>query len=95
MADNLYLVGEFSRLTHLTAKTLRHYHDVDVLVPALGEHAHTAGIAAPGPIRENYLVSFANTDDPSALKSPKPSSSGSSAWAPPRRPTTRRTASAG
>ena len=26
-------IGEFSRLTHLTVKTLRHYHDVGLLVP--------------------------------------------------------------
>lgn len=27
-------IGEFSRLTHLTVKSLRHYHDVGLLVPA-------------------------------------------------------------
>ena len=27
-------IGEFSRLTHLTVKTLRHYHDLGLLVPA-------------------------------------------------------------
>ncbi|WP_410623475.1 MerR family DNA-binding transcriptional regulator [Amycolatopsis sp. cmx-8-4] len=27
-------VGEFSRVTHLSAKTLRHYHDVGLLEPA-------------------------------------------------------------
>src|SRR5262245_46859090 len=27
-------IGEFSRLTHLSVKTLRHYHDVGVLPPA-------------------------------------------------------------
>ena len=27
-------VGDFSRATHLTVKTLRHYHDVGLLVPA-------------------------------------------------------------
>jgi len=26
-------VGEFSRITHLSIKTLRHYHDVDLLAP--------------------------------------------------------------
>jgi len=26
-------IGEFSRMTHLSIKTLRHYHDVDLLVP--------------------------------------------------------------
>ncbi|MFI7599407.1 MerR family transcriptional regulator [Actinoplanes sp. NPDC049681] len=30
----LLTVGEFSRLTHLTVKALRHYHDVGVLQPA-------------------------------------------------------------
>jgi DNA-binding transcriptional MerR regulator len=27
-------IGEFSRLTHLTVKTLRHYHEVGLLLPA-------------------------------------------------------------
>jgi DNA-binding transcriptional MerR regulator len=27
-------IGEFSRLTHLTVKTLRHYHELGLLVPA-------------------------------------------------------------
>jgi DNA-binding transcriptional MerR regulator len=27
-------IGEFSKLTHLSVKTLRHYHDVGVVVPA-------------------------------------------------------------
>ena len=27
-------IGDFSRMTHLSIKTLRHYHDVGVLVPA-------------------------------------------------------------
>ncbi|HEY3818049.1 MAG TPA: MerR family transcriptional regulator [Polyangiaceae bacterium] len=27
-------IGDFSRMTHLTVKTLRHYHDVGLLVPA-------------------------------------------------------------
>ncbi|WIM98155.1 MerR family transcriptional regulator [Actinoplanes oblitus] len=31
----LLTVGEFSRLTHLTVKALRHYHDAGVLEPAL------------------------------------------------------------
>ena len=26
-------IGEFSRMTHLSIKTLRHYHDVDLLAP--------------------------------------------------------------
>src|SRR5579871_4009373 len=27
-------IGDFSRMTHLSIKTLRHYHDVGLLVPA-------------------------------------------------------------
>ncbi|HWH12790.1 MAG TPA: MerR family transcriptional regulator [Solirubrobacteraceae bacterium] len=27
-------IGEFSRVTHLSVKTLRHYHEVDLLLPA-------------------------------------------------------------
>jgi DNA-binding transcriptional MerR regulator len=27
-------IGDFARMTHLSIKTLRHYHDVDLLVPA-------------------------------------------------------------
>jgi DNA-binding transcriptional MerR regulator len=30
-------IGEFSRLCHLSAKTLRYYHDIDLLVPAAVE----------------------------------------------------------
>ena len=31
--QNLVTIGEFSRLSHLTAKALRHYHEVGLLVP--------------------------------------------------------------
>jgi DNA-binding transcriptional MerR regulator len=27
-------IGDFSRMTHLSVKALRHYHDVGLLVPA-------------------------------------------------------------
>ena len=27
-------IGDFSRMTHLSIKALRHYHEVGVLVPA-------------------------------------------------------------
>lgn len=29
-----FSIGEFSRATHLTVKTLRHYHEAALLVPA-------------------------------------------------------------
>ncbi|HEY9291942.1 MAG TPA: MerR family transcriptional regulator [Microlunatus sp.] len=31
---NLLSIGDFSRMTFLSVKTLRHYHDLDLLVPA-------------------------------------------------------------
>jgi DNA-binding transcriptional MerR regulator len=34
MATTLLTIGEFSRMTHLSVKALRHYHDVGVLEPA-------------------------------------------------------------
>jgi DNA-binding transcriptional MerR regulator len=34
MATTRLTIGEFSRMTHLSVKTLRHCHDVGVLVPA-------------------------------------------------------------
>lgn len=34
MATTLLNIGEFSRMTHLSVKALRHYHDVGVLEPA-------------------------------------------------------------
>jgi DNA-binding transcriptional MerR regulator len=34
MAMTLLNIGEFSRMTHLSVKALRHYHDVGVLEPA-------------------------------------------------------------
>lgn len=34
MSNTLLSIGQFSRLTHLSIKALRHYHDVDVLAPA-------------------------------------------------------------
>jgi DNA-binding transcriptional MerR regulator len=32
--DVLVTIGEFSRMTHLSVKALRHYHDVGILTPA-------------------------------------------------------------
>ncbi|MHA7985182.1 MerR family transcriptional regulator [Rathayibacter sp. CAU 1779] len=34
MAHSLVSIGDFSRMTHLTVKALRYYHDVGVLAPA-------------------------------------------------------------
>src|SRR5215468_6901800 len=34
MTTTLLTIGDFSRMTHLSVKALRHYHDVGVLEPA-------------------------------------------------------------
>src|ERR1700760_3746544 len=34
MATTLLTIGDFSRMTYLSVKALRHYHDVGVLEPA-------------------------------------------------------------
>src|ERR1700751_1427458 len=34
MATTLLNIGEFSKMTHLSVKALRHYHDVGILEPA-------------------------------------------------------------
>ena len=33
--DVLLTIGEFSKMTYLSVKALRHYHDVGLLAPAL------------------------------------------------------------
>nr|WP_269330244.1 MerR family transcriptional regulator [Kineosporia babensis] len=52
----MFLVGEFSRLTHLTAKTLRHYHDVDLLVPAVIDAATGYRYYTPGQVPQAQLI---------------------------------------
>ena len=39
MADVLLTIGEFSKMTYLTVKALRHYHEVGLLDPALTDPA--------------------------------------------------------
>jgi DNA-binding transcriptional MerR regulator len=56
VAENLFLVGEFSRLTHLTAKTLRRYHDVNLLVPAVIDPASGYRYYTPGQIPQAQLI---------------------------------------
>ena len=46
-------VGDFSRITHLSVKTLRHYHEVGLLEPA----------TVDGPLREYYLRGAGDTPD--------------------------------
>ena len=71
MATTLLNIGEFSRMTHLSVKALRHYHDVGVLEPAtidphsgyrsydaLGAAVAEQAIGVDGPIREYYPDGF-------------------------------------
>jgi DNA-binding transcriptional MerR regulator len=49
-------IGEFSRLCHLSAKTLRYYHDIGLLVPADvdGETGHRR--YQPGQVGDAHLI---------------------------------------
>ena len=46
MATTLLNIGQFSRMTHLSVKALRHYHDVGILEPARSEE-HTSELQSP------------------------------------------------
>jgi DNA-binding transcriptional MerR regulator len=49
-------IGEFSRLTHLSVKTLRHYHDVRLLVPAGVDSESRYRRYAPAQAAEAQLI---------------------------------------
>jgi DNA-binding transcriptional MerR regulator len=49
-------IGEFSRLTHLPVKTLHHYHEVGVLVPAVVDPATGYRRYAPEQVAAAHLV---------------------------------------
>ena len=38
-------IGDFSRMTHLSVKALRHYHDVGLLTPARSTRCPAMGIS--------------------------------------------------
>jgi DNA-binding transcriptional MerR regulator len=44
------------------------FDELDLTYAALGRHVLERGIGAEGPIRESYLITPADTDDPSALR---------------------------
>jgi DNA-binding transcriptional MerR regulator/effector-binding domain-containing protein len=48
-------IGEFSRLCHLSAKTLRYYHDIELLVPA-GVDGTGYRRYAPGQVDDAHLI---------------------------------------
>jgi DNA-binding transcriptional MerR regulator len=55
MATTLLNIGEFSRMTHLSVKALRHYHDVGILEPAAidpysGYRSYDAGQVTPAQV---------------------------------------------
>jgi DNA-binding transcriptional MerR regulator len=53
--EALVTIGEFSRLSHLTTKALRHYHDVGLLRPELIDSSGYRRYA-PGQVQQAQLV---------------------------------------
>jgi DNA-binding transcriptional MerR regulator len=51
-----FTIGEFSRLTHLPVKTLHHYHEVGVLVPAVVDPATGYRRYSPDQVDAAHLV---------------------------------------
>ncbi|MEV0564808.1 MerR family transcriptional regulator [Dactylosporangium sp. NPDC050588] len=49
-------IGEFSRLCHLSAKTLRYYHDIELLVPAGIDEDTGYRRYAPGQVDDAHLI---------------------------------------
>lgn len=49
-------IGEFSRLCHLSAKTLRYYHDIALLVPAGVDEGTGYRRYAPGQVDDAHLI---------------------------------------
>ena len=58
-------IGDFSRATHMSIKTLRHYHRA---YGALATHVTQHALAVDGPIREYYLSGRYDTPDESAWR---------------------------
>ena len=49
-------IGDFSRMTHLSVKALRHYHDVGLLVPAEIDPASGYRFYEPGQVRTAQVI---------------------------------------
>jgi DNA-binding transcriptional MerR regulator len=49
-------IGEFARMTHLTVKALRHYHDVGLLVPVAIDPATGYRSYAPAQVSEAQAI---------------------------------------
>jgi hypothetical protein len=75
--ETLPTIGEFSRMTHLSVKALRHYRDAGVLAPAaidphsgyrgygvLGTAVAERAIGVDGPIGEYYPDGFGSDPYP-------------------------------
>ena len=73
------MVGNISRTGRATpfaipagrqAVTVHHglFADIDRTYGALGTYVAERGLGVPGPIRENYLVTEDDNDDPAALE---------------------------
>lgn len=54
--DRLLSIGEFAKLTHLPVKTLRHYHEVGVLVPAAVDEASSYRRYSFDQVEDAHLV---------------------------------------
>jgi DNA-binding transcriptional MerR regulator/effector-binding domain-containing protein len=49
-------IGEFSRLCHLSTKTLRYYHDIELLVPAAVDASSGHRRYQPGQVTDAHLI---------------------------------------
>ncbi len=49
-------IGDFSRMTHLTVKALRHYHEIGLLVPSEVDAASGYRFYEPGQVRTAHLI---------------------------------------
>jgi DNA-binding transcriptional MerR regulator len=49
-------IGEFSRLCHLSAKTLRYYHDIELLVPAAVDETTGHRRYSTGQVDDAHLI---------------------------------------
>src|SRR5689334_11902416 len=49
-------IGDFSRMTHLTVKALRHYHEIGLLIPSEVDAVSGYRFYEPGQVRTAQLI---------------------------------------
>jgi hypothetical protein len=59
-------IGEFSRMTHLSVKTLRHYPPGRTARTGRSGRGHQQALGVAGPVRESYLHYRRETADSAA-----------------------------